>query len=72
MVGVNQARSVEMGVIYYTLAGIILYLAADWILRRLEARAGRVFENRSLVFFALLLSMALVTFSILRSWLKPD
>jgi phosphotransferase system glucose/maltose/N-acetylglucosamine-specific IIC component len=61
-----------MGAVYYTLAAIILYLAADWILRRLEQRAGRVFEHRTLVFFVLLLSMALVTFAFLRSWLKPD
>lgn len=61
-----------MGAVYFTLTAIILYLAADWILRRLEQRAGRVFENRSLVFFALLLSLALVTFPILGTWLKPD
>lgn len=55
-----------MAMVYYTLAGIILYVSADWILRQLEARAGRVFEHRSLVFFGLLLSMALVSFAIIR------
>jgi hypothetical protein len=40
--------------VYYTIAGVVLYLLADGILRRLEARAGRVFEHRTLVFFALL------------------
>lgn len=61
-----------MGAVYFTIAGIILYVAADWLLRRLEARAGRTFAHRTLVFFVLLLSMALVTFAILRSWLKPE
>lgn len=56
-----------MAAIIYTLTGIILYVAADWLLRRLEERAGRVFENRTLVFFGILLSMALVAFAIIRS-----
>ena len=57
-----------MAAIIYTLTGIILYVAADWLLRRLEERAGRVFENRTLVFFALLLSMALVAFAVIRAF----
>lgn len=56
-----------MAMLLYTLTGIVLYVAADWILARLEARAGRQFEHRSLVFFVLLLSMALVSFAIIRS-----
>ncbi len=55
-----------MEAVYYTVTGIVLYLLADRILRLLEARAGRVFEYRSLVFFVLLLSMALVTFAGIR------
>jgi len=54
--------------IIYTLTGIILYVAADWVLRRLESRAGRVFENRTVIFFALLLSMALVAFAVIRAF----
>ncbi len=58
----------ETGVaaILYVLTGIILYVAADWLLRRLEERAGRVFENRTLIFFGILLSMAMVAFAIIR------
>ncbi|HEY5645602.1 MAG TPA: hypothetical protein VIS76_06670 [Pseudomonadales bacterium] len=56
-----------MAMLYYTLTGIILYVAADWLLRRLEARAGRIFEHRTLVFFGLLLSMALVAFAAIRA-----
>ncbi len=55
-----------MAAVYYTITGVVLYLLADWILRLVEARAGRVFEHRTLVFFALLLSMALVTFALIR------
>lgn len=61
-----------MTAVYYTLAGILLYLAADWILRRLEARAGRIFEYRTLIFFLLLLGMALASFALVRALVAPD
>jgi hypothetical protein len=56
-----------MAAIFYTLTGIILYVAADWVLRYLEARAGREFENRTIIFFVLMLSMALVAFAAVRA-----
>lgn len=59
-------------IVYYTLAAIILYLAADWILRWLEGRAGRVFEYRTLVFFLLLAGMALGSFAAIRTFVAPD
>lgn len=56
-----------MAMLYFTLTGIILYVGADWLLQRLETRAGRRFEHRSLVFFALLLGMALLAFALIRT-----
>lgn len=61
-----------MEAVYFTVAGILLYLLADRLLVFLERRAGRVFENRTLVFFVLLLSLALVTFAAIRSFLPGD
>lgn len=58
-----------MQVIYYTVAGIVLYLLADWILRQLERRRGSVFENRTLIFFFILLALALVTFQAIQYFL---
>ena len=55
-----------MEALYYTITGVVLYLLADWILRLLETRAGRIFEHRTLIFFVLLLTMALVTFAAIR------
>jgi hypothetical protein len=55
-----------MEAVYYTITGVVLYLLADWILRSFEARAGRIFEHRTLVFFVLLLAMALVSFALIR------
>ena len=57
--------------VYYTITGVVLYLLADRILRVIEARAGRIFEHRTLVFFVLLLAMALVSFAVIRRLLPP-
>lgn len=61
-----------MSALYYTITGIVLYLLADRILRALEARAGRVFEHRTLVFFGLLSALALGSFALIRAWLGSD
>lgn len=55
-----------MSAIYFTIAGVALYLLADWSLQRMEIAAGRRFEHRSLYFFFILLGLALVTFSLIR------
>ena len=51
-----------MQFVLFTVLGIVLYLVSDRILLALERRAGRVFEQRSLVFFAILLVLAVITF----------
>ncbi|MBT8099117.1 MAG: hypothetical protein KJO82_05175 [Gammaproteobacteria bacterium] len=56
----------RMDVIYFTLVAIALYLLADRILDRIEVAAGKRFEYRSLIFFAILLTMALAVFSLIR------
>lgn len=53
----------------YTVTGIVLYLAADRLVVLIERRAGRVLEHRTLLFFVLLLSLALVTFALVRRFL---
>jgi len=55
-----------MEIIWFTATGIILYVGADWLLRRFEALAGRRFEHRSLVFFCILLVLALASFAAIR------
>jgi predicted PurR-regulated permease PerM len=55
-----------MDFIYFTLAAVVLYFAADRILDRIERAAGRRFEYRSLIFFALLLVMTLTSFAVIR------
>jgi len=55
-----------MEIVYFTLAAIFLYVGADWILNRIETAAGRRLEYRSIVFFAILLVMALTSFALIR------
>lgn len=55
-----------MSIVYFTIVAIILYVAADWLLERVEIAAGRRLEHRSLVFFAILLTLALTSFSLIQ------
>ena len=61
-----------MTIVYFTLAAIVLYLACDRALDWLERRAGRRFENRSLIFFGLLLGLSLATFAVIRRFIGTD
>jgi DMSO/TMAO reductase YedYZ heme-binding membrane subunit len=54
-----------MNAILFTIVGAALYLFSDWLLERVEATAGRRFEHRSLIFFVILMSLALTSFSLL-------
>jgi hypothetical protein len=55
-----------VNIVYFTLVAAVLYLLSDWILNRIEVMAGRRFEYRSLLFFAILLILALASFSLIR------
>ena len=55
-----------LSAVYFTLVAIVLYLASDWLLNRVEIAAGKRFEHRSLIFFGILLTLALVTFALIQ------
>ena len=55
-----------MEIIYYTLAGVGLYFLSDWILNQIEIRRGERFEQRSLIFFVIILVLALIAFRLIR------
>ena len=54
-----------MEILLFTLNAIIIYLLADWIIRTLEKRKGQVLKNRQIVFFAVFLALALISFNVL-------
>ncbi len=49
----------------YTAAGLILYFLSDWILNQIEVRRGQRFANRSVVFFVIILTLAVVVFNLI-------
>jgi len=53
-------------IVYFTLVAVVLYVAADRILERIEVVAGNRLEYRSLIFFAILMALALVSFALIR------
>ena len=59
-----------MQLVYYTVAGIILYLVSDCLLAAVEEARGASFEHRSLVFFVIILVLALTTFKAIELWLS--
>ena len=61
-----------MTIVYFTLAALALYLVSDRVLDLLERRAGRRFENRSVIFFGLLLGLSLATFALVRRFVGID
>ena len=57
-----------MEAVYFTLTAIACYVIADWALKHMEAIAGRRFEYRTIIFFALILGLALVSFALVRNF----
>ncbi|MDH3589952.1 MAG: hypothetical protein OEQ74_11170 [Gammaproteobacteria bacterium] len=55
-----------MEIVIFTLNAIVVYLVADWIIRFLEHRRGKVLPQRQVVFFVIFLTLILVSFQILR------
>lgn len=53
----------------YTVVGLLLYLISDGLLNWIETRRGARFEHRSLIFFAIILTLALVSFQAIQHFL---
>jgi hypothetical protein len=57
-----------MDIVYFTIVAIGLYFGADWLLDYLERVRGKRFENRQVVFFAIILPLALAAFWLARAF----
>lgn len=55
-----------MDIVWFTLVAVALYFGADRLLDWIERRRGARFENRQVVFFAIILPLALVAFWLVR------
>lgn len=55
-----------MEMVYFTVVAVILYFLSDEILHQIEIRRGKVFEQRSLIFFAIITTLTLISFALIR------
>ena len=58
-----------MEIILFTGIGIVLYLLCDRLLNLLEKMHGDVLPARNVIFFGLMLTLSLSTFSLMRNLL---
>jgi uncharacterized membrane protein len=58
-------------IIYFTLVAIGLYFMADWVLDRIETARGARLKNRSVIFFAIILALALASFQLIGFLMRP-
>ncbi len=54
-----------MAYLYYTVTAVLLYLLSDWILNKIEQRVGRRLEYRSVVFFVIIMVLAVSSFEMI-------
>jgi predicted PurR-regulated permease PerM len=52
-------------IVYFTLVGAGLYFFSDWLLDRIEKARGQRLANRNIIFFAIILVLALLTFKLI-------
>jgi predicted PurR-regulated permease PerM len=56
-----------MDVVWFTVVAPVLYYGADALLEWLERRRGRRFASRQVIFFAIILPLALAAFWLMRA-----
>lgn len=60
-----------MGYLFYTFVGIGLYLISDRLLDFLETSYGKRFKYRSLIFFAIIMALAMMTSQMITLYEAP-
>ena len=54
-----------MAYLYYTITEVLLYLLSDWILNKIETYYGKRFEYRSVIFFVIIMVLAVGSFEMI-------
>ncbi len=54
-----------MAYIYYTVTAVLLYIFSDWILNQIEKSIGKRLKYRSVIFFAIIMSLSLTSFNLI-------
>jgi hypothetical protein len=55
--------------IIFTLNAIVIYLVSDWLVRLIEKRRGAAIKQRQIIFFVIFLTLALISFRLLKGLL---
>jgi len=55
-----------MEILAFTANAIIIYLLTGWIIRAIERKRGEALKQRQVVFFVIILVLALISFRALR------
>ena len=57
-------------VLIFTVVAIGLYFGTDWLIRLIEQRRGEPLPNRSLIFFAVIMVLAITSFEVIQRVLQ--
>ncbi len=57
-----------MQIILFTLVAAALYVVSDSIVKAIEKHRGEVLQNRSIIFFIIIMTLALVTFNLIETY----
>jgi surface polysaccharide O-acyltransferase-like enzyme len=58
-------------IVYFTVIGIGLYFFSDWLLDQIERRRGQRFAQREVIFFLIILVLAVLTFQLIGLLSRP-
>lgn len=56
-----------MEIVVFTLNAVVIYLLSDRIVTMIERKRGEILKQRQVVFFAIFLVLAILSFSILKT-----
>ncbi len=56
-----------MEIVVFTLNAVVIYLLSDRIVTMIERKRGEILKQRQVVFFAIFLALAILSFSILKT-----
>ena len=62
----------RMEMVYFTVIGLGLYAVSDALLDFIERKRGKRFENRQVIFFVIILLLALITFELMDVMIRPS
>jgi hypothetical protein len=54
-----------MAYLYYTITAVVLYIFSDWLLNQIEKSMGKRLKYRSVVFFAIIMTLSLTSFNMI-------